>query len=197
MNYLPVFEIYLEHKNMKIIGISGLARSGKDSFYNLSTPFLDERGIKHKRLAFADELKNECDPFLKKNIGISAFTEVNKEKEIIRPLLVTYGTHIRRKLDPNCWINKIEPKIRKQKEVDLFFITDVRFKNEIDWVHSMGGTSIHVQREGVLPPNKDEEENDPILNSCSNFKVSWGNFNKENKVEILEKINTIISNLYE
>ena len=141
---------------MKIIGISGLARSGKDSFYELSKSYLDNNNVKHERLAFADELKNECDPFLMKNVGISAFTEDDREKEIIRPLLVTYGTHIRRKLNPRCWIDKIEPKIKQAKNKHVFFVTDVRFKNEIDWIHEMGGLSVHVTRNGIVAPNEEE-----------------------------------------
>ena len=85
---------------MKILGISGLARSGKDSFYELCKPFLDKEGVKHRRMAFADELKEEADLILSKYVGISAFTENAEEKKVIRPLLVTYGTHIRRKINP-------------------------------------------------------------------------------------------------
>ena len=73
---------------MKVIGISGLARSGKDTLFQFLSGKLKEDNISSKRLAFADELKEECDDFLKKNIGISAFTEKNSEKEIIRPFLV-------------------------------------------------------------------------------------------------------------
>ena len=177
---------------MKIIGISGLARSGKDSFYELSKPYLENNKIRHERIAFADELKSECDPFLKKNVGISAFTNDNKEKEIIRPLLVTYGTHIRRKLNPRCWIEKIEPKLKNSKDKDVFFITDVRFKNEIDWVHDMGGLSIHITRQGIFPPNEDEKQNDPILKKTSKAKISWGNLSEENLVEIKTEIHNII-----
>lgn len=177
---------------MKIIGISGLARSGKDSFYELSKSYLDNNNVKHERLAFADELKNECDPFLMKNVGISAFTEDDREKEIIRPLLVTYGTHIRRKLNPRCWIDKIEPKIKQAKNKHVFFVTDVRFKNEIEWVHEMGGLSIHVTRSGITPPNKDEEENDPILKEASKAKIDWDDFNDENLLEIKLRVHSII-----
>ena len=55
---------------------------------------------------FADALKEECDELLGKYTDISAFTENNSEKKLVRPLLVTWGTSIRRKLDENCWIKK-------------------------------------------------------------------------------------------
>lgn len=177
---------------MKLIGISGLARSGKDSFYEKCIPFLEEKGFKYKRFAFADALKEECDPFLKDNVGISAFTENNKEKEIIRPLLVVYGTHIRRKMNKNCWIEKIEPKVKDSiSEKTFSFITDVRFDNEIEWVHSLGGDTIHITRKGISPPNQDEKENDPILRNKSKFLVEWGDFQEEK----LEYINKTVSSI--
>lgn len=170
---------------MKIIGVSGLARSGKDSFYFLSRDKLSNKGIKSCRMAFADELKNECDEFLRSNLGISSFTENNSEKEFIRPFLVTYGTHLRRKADPNCWISKIDSRVKeKQNTEKIIFVTDVRFENEIDWIHSLGGKSVHVTRRGIAAPNQEELENDPILKSKSDFFIEWLDFAPENENEI-------------
>ena len=96
---------------MKLIGISGLARSGKDTLFELLSSKLNKEKVSSKRLAFADELKEECDDFLRSNIGISAFTEDNSEKEIIRPFLVCYGSKIRRRLNKNCWIERLSNKL--------------------------------------------------------------------------------------
>jgi hypothetical protein len=181
--------------NSKLIGISGLARSGKDTVYEMCRDALAPLGKTAKRLAFADELKKESDEFLLKNIGISAFTEKTHEKEIIRPFLVTYGTHLRRKLNKRCWIDKVEEQLRARKE-NFIFITDVRYNNEISWVHSLGGTSIHVEREGNLAPNKEEETNDPILKDKSEINIKWKDLDIEDQsiinsivLKILTKIN--------
>mgnify|MGYP003326149020 CR=1 FL=1 len=107
-----------------IIGVTGFARSGKDTFYNYSTKALNR--AKCYRYAFADALKEECDSFLQANLGISAFTEEAQEKELIRPFLVTYGTEIRRKLDPFCWIKKVEASIEENhpaSDKNFIFIT--------------------------------------------------------------------------
>tara|TARA_B100001094_G_scaffold82401_1_gene78663 strand:+ start:3958 stop:4524 length:567 start_codon:yes stop_codon:yes gene_type:complete len=184
---------------MKIIGISGLARSGKDSFFEISKEILEERNINKgtRRLAFADELKSECDEFLSGNTGISAFTEKNSEKEIIRPFLVTYGTHIRRRLNKRCWIDKVEKKLSKDNK-DLIFITDVRYENEIEWVHSLSGSTVHVEREGNIAPNEEEIKNDPILKNKSLHNIHWKTFSKEsmplNKVMVGTILNKIINN---
>ena len=178
---------------MKILGISGLARSGKDSFYELCKPLLNREGIKHRRMAFADELKEEADTILSKYAGISAFTENSEEKKMIRPLLVTYGTHIRRKINPNCWIEKIQEKLKTQKvDNELVFVTDVRFQNEIQWIHEAGGSSVHVSRSGITPPNEDERQNDPILNKQSDFRIKWNNFDTEDMIKVNKEVEEIL-----
>jgi len=165
---------------MKIIGITGLARSGKDSFYNLSKPIIESLNQKHVRYAFADSLKEESDELLSKYVGISAFTEDNSEKEIIRPFLVTYGTHVRRKLNPDCWIDKIQKKIEQDTDKDSWvFVTDVRYENEIEWIHKLNGKAIHITREGNIAPNQEELDNDPILRKRADWQLSWKDFEME------------------
>lgn len=181
---------------MKIVGICGLARCGKDSFYSFCKKSLEGKGLNSVRFAFADSLKKECNEILEKYVGISAFTEDNHEKEIIRPLLVTYGTHIRRRINPNCWIDKIQNSVLKEKkEGNMVFITDIRFENEIDWIHEIGGESIHITREGIIAPNKEESENDPTLKSKSLHKVHWKDFNQEPEGYISNIVNEVIQSI--
>jgi hypothetical protein len=99
-------------------------------------------------------------------------------------------------MNKNCWIEKIEPKVKDSiSEKTFSFITDVRFDNEIEWVHGLGGETIHITRKGILPPNKDEEENDPILKNKSKFSVEWGDF-KEEKLEYINKtVSSIINSI--
>ena len=186
-------------KEVKILGLCGNARAGKDTFFNISKDLLYKRKVFTGRVAFADELKKECDKFLIKNLSISAFTEDEKEKELIRPFLVTYGTHLRRRLDENCWIKKAEPL------VDLFMenqaipvVTDVRFPNEADWIHSLGGHVIHINRKGFGPANKEEAENEPILIDKSDEKVEWPTLGdpKTHKKEYINIINKTIRSIF-
>jgi hypothetical protein len=178
-----------------IIGISGLARCGKDSFFNIASSILSSQNIRTRRFAFADCLKSECNEILEKYTGISAFTEKTSEKEIIRPLLVTYGTHIRRKINPNCWIDKINDEVKSFSINGVSFITDVRFENEIDWVRNIGGKSIHITREGISPPNKEEAENDPILLNKSDIKFTWKNFEETNNLIISKIVKEVIQSI--
>jgi len=171
---------------IKIIGITGVARSGKDTLFNAISEI--NKNLKFKRIALADELKSECDEFLIKNIGISAFTEETKEKEIIRPFLVTYGTHIRRKLNENCWIEKAEHTMLNSKDVDCFVITDVRFLNEMEWIKSKGGKVLHISRDGILPANKEESENDPHLRDNADVRLKVSTFTNDYQNKVRETI---------
>ena len=164
-----------------MLGLCGVARCGKDTFFHS----IRASGATCNRIAFADALKSECDDFLLSNIGISAFTSEGAEKEIIRPFLVTYGTHLRRRLDRDCWVKKVEPKTKQMIHDGILpVVTDVRYKNEADWIHKMGGKLIHISRtlthgERLHPANPEEAENDPILKLASDAAIKWDTFTEE------------------
>lgn len=174
-----------------IIGISGVARSGKDTLANNFVNIFKSLGIKAKRYAFADELKREVRPFLKKKTGIDPFTKDDEEKKIIRPFLVAYGTNIRRALNKDCWIQTLKSYI-KQDEIAI--ISDVRYENEAEWVKE-NGFLIHIARLDkdnnlIAPPNAEEAENDPILQAKADISYVWqtveGNSDKNNPFSLSE-----------
>jgi len=158
-----------------IVGLCGLARSGKDSFFEFSENFIFNENP-NIRLAFADELKKELDNFLRGSFGIGSFSDNDKEKDIIRPILVAYGMQKRVVSNGLYWINKIEQEIKRFENEYNFFITDVRFPNEVSKIKDLGGKCIYIEREGNKPPNKEEEENDPIVRGMCDYHFKWKNF---------------------
>lgn len=157
-----------------IIGISGVARSGKDTLANNFVKIFKHLGIKAKRYAFADELKREVRTFLKKKTGLDSFTQNDDEKKMIRPFLVAYGTHIRRALNENCWIDTLSSYLKNN---EIAIISDVRYKNEADWIQK-NGFLIHIARLDkennlIKPANSEELENDPILQAQANLSYVW------------------------
>jgi len=160
-----------------IIGIAGVARSGKDTLANNFIQIFNRLGIKAKRYALADELKREVGPFLKEKTGLDVFSQDDAVKKMIRPLLVAYGTHIRRALNENCWIDNITPIL---KEDEIAIISDIRYKNEADWVQK-NGFLIHISRldkdnQLVVPANPEEQANDPLLQAQANMSFVWQTF---------------------
>jgi hypothetical protein len=145
--------------NIKLIGITGFKRSGKDT--------IGEYLCDHKnyiRLGFADALKAAC-----KNIF--SFTDKqlygNKEKEEVdnywkhspREILQKVGTELFREklpelckyIDDNIWIKSVERKIlslynTNPNKNNKFVITDVRFLNECKFIKDMGGMMLRVNR---------------------------------------------------
>ncbi len=177
---MGLWTLTLEGTMSKLIGITGFARSGKDTFYELSSRYLESVDKKSKRFAFADVLKSECDEITVKHTGISCFTSNDEEKFLIRPLLVAYGTHLRRQLNPNCWIDGIKDQVRSSLgDGDVVFITDVRFKNEVDWVIAEGGQVVSIEREGIGPANPDEDSQSKLIAPLVNHTLSWETFGKD------------------
>jgi hypothetical protein len=164
----------------KLIGITGFARSGKDTFFNRAKTLLEKDSYRCERVAFADALKSEVNQILEPNAGISAFTEDNLDKELIRPLLVTYGTDIRRKLNPNCWIEKIQPQVIDLLEDNKFvFVTDVRYANEAEWIKINQGILIKVERHGILPANHEEHKQSVLLKKFVDFNLGWPTYGED------------------
>lgn len=159
----------------KIVGITGAARSGKDTFCQLSAEvFKKQKGKNIMRAGFADAVKADLHQLLVKNVGISAYTNVEEEKKLIRGLLVEYGTNIKRTLNPNCWIDRMRPNLDLAKHLNsTLMITDVRYENEVDFIEDNEGVCIYIDMEGNSPANSEEEKNDKMLRERSVEIVSW------------------------
>lgn len=170
-----------------IIGISGVARSGKDTLANGFVEIFKKCGIKAKRYALADELKKEVKSFLVKNAGIDSFTQDDDDKKIIRPFLVSYGTHLRRKLNPDCWIEKLTQNL---KDDTISIISDIRYDNEAEWILSQGALLIHITRVNdsgyILPANDEERINDPILQKKASVRFTWDTFGETYKENLTD-----------
>jgi hypothetical protein len=160
-----------------IIGLTGLARCGKDTFCSYAISYLNSKNQNGVRLAFADALKKDVDDFLTEKLGISAFTEITAEKEIIRPMLTTWGTEIMRKQDDLHWVKKVEEEINVNKSKNIVsIVTDIRFPNEINYIHKIGGKVIHLTMNGNVPANDYERENDPLLKKDADCLVVWDKY---------------------
>lgn len=162
--------------------ISGVARSGKNLMARSIIRFLTGKGISAKEYAFATELRKELNPLTTLNLGISAFTQDEAEKKIVRPLLMVWGTDIWRKLDENHWVKKIDAAIQNDAHPHIAVVSDGRFENEIKWAQK-NGYVIHLERRQdgkIVPPNNsDEEKNDPIVKKLANFNHIWETFGED------------------
>lgn len=168
-----------------LLGLSGRARVGKGSFVSILDEILSQRRPSRHvtELAFAQVLKEELDDLMLTHFGISAFTTDNEEKKIIRPYLVKRGAEARA-ADPAHWIKLVEPQAKTAlARGDVVIISDCRYRNEVEWVHSLGGKVIYIERflpgstTEIVPVANDEEgRNDPEARAVSDFSLSWPTF---------------------
>lgn len=143
-----------------IVGVNGVAYSGKDSVGNVC---IDAFGC--KRIAFADRMKEFAlavnpwvyDPNrpgllirlhdLVKEVG---WDHAKKHPEV-RRLLIAIGTEGGRKvLGEDLWINQAMGGGRLRKDRH-YVVTDVRFLNEAEAIRKRGGVVLRVERPGFGP----------------------------------------------
>jgi hypothetical protein len=157
-----------------MIGISGYARTGKDTFGDSLQRILLSYGIKSKTYALATQLKYDITFLTEGDFNISAFTKNDEEKKIIRPLLVGYG-EAWRKANPDHWLEILDSNLEPKT---LPIITDIRYENEADWIIENNGFILNLNRslpDGTFvgSANKEEQLNHPlVLNKC-HFDLCW------------------------
>ena len=188
-----------------MIGLTGVARSGKDTFYSILKKYLEEKGIKSQRLAFADALKNELYEFTKDKFKIDLFNCTPEDKEIVRPLMVAYGKCRRSQTEGKYWTSTIEPEVNALTTSNQMpIITDVRYieykDDEYSWLKSHNGILIHISRKlndgsFVPPANVEEKSNDNKLKAVADYSVSWETCQDVNFLyELMQKH---LKNIYE
>ena len=69
-----------------------------------------------------------------------------------REMLQKLGTDFARNMIHEAfWVQVLEAKLNGIPDtIQLVFVTDVRFNNEANWIHSKGGAVIEVIREGHI-----------------------------------------------
>ena len=184
----------------KIIGVSGCARSGKDTFFNILKKYVPEI----EQVALAYELKKDLDDFTKSKIGISVFTENTKEKSLIRGIMVEYGKIKRIQTEGTYWTCLAQKKINDILRTDKIpVITDVRYdiypKDEFHWLKEQNnGILVHITRmfgtDEIPPANEEESINNEKLKSKADYCIRWNTV--ENNQEALEDpaLNEMVQN---
>jgi hypothetical protein len=159
---------------LKLIGLCGVAGSGKDTFFTIASEILSKNNVNTLRHSLALQLKKELSPFLKEQLNIDPFTENRDEKTLIRGVMSAWG-QLRRKQTPSYWLNSIEKDFDKNV---VNFITDVRYENEVDYIHNKGGAVLYIERfdknmNVIAPANLDEEMFTMPLKAKSNNTIKW------------------------
>ena len=143
-----------------LIGIAGVARSGKDTVAR----FICDFG--YERKGFADPLKAilyALNPTIRVHEGHARLAECvdtfgwegAKSHDEVRRLLQRLGTEGgRRNLGEDIWVETL----LRSPSSGRIVISDCRFLNEVEAIRSRGGVVVKVERPGVGPLNSHPSE---------------------------------------
>jgi hypothetical protein len=152
-----------------IIGITGHARSGKDTF---ASHLIERHG--YTKVAFADTLREvlmETDPTvdwcvdddgevmpftLSEVMACNTYEFAKDNIPDVRRLLQNLGQALRDLVDPDIWVKAAIRRIEKINGPVV--VTDVRYPNEADAIHALGGEVVRVTRPGFNGVNNHESE---------------------------------------
>jgi len=171
---------------VQVIGVTGYAQHGKDTF---GQHLVQAHGF--KRYAFADQLRslalrvnpvvwgdpNGAHMRLSKLVAEVGWEHAKQHSEV-RRFLQELGTAVRDIVGEDTWVDVLHRKLLKEKP-DAAVITDVRFPNEADFVHALGGRLVRITRKvrkDLTPVNGwDSFELEPFDNGVSTEHSSEAN----------------------
>ena len=139
---------------MKIIGISGKKGSGKDTFAKFLQKQLELSTCKSVRIdSFAANLKYCC-ALISGQPNYLLHNQNMKDKKAgflnltNRELMQKFGD-LTRSLDKDIWIKSLFSKYIDNPP-EYLIISDVRFKNEADYIKDIGGILIRIESDRVI-----------------------------------------------
>jgi hypothetical protein len=164
------------------IGISGAARSGKDTLcLYIKQRFKEKYQLKAQRVSVAgDSIKKDLYSIIKNKTGISTFTTNSNEKSIVRPVLVEYGQLMRRITQGRYFITQLQKN--KNFESHISIITDIRYaeypQDELIWLkQEVKGLLVFLERKEIKNANKFEAKNNNILKQNADLIIKTKTFN--------------------
>jgi len=144
---------------ISIIGLSGWARSGKDT---VADCLVAEHG--YTKLSFAAPMKealyrlnpritvnNVSNTALQVGIDVYGWEEIKEHSPDVRGLLQRFGTEVGREMfGQNFWVDQAIKSVPDGAKV---VVADVRFPNEADAIKALNGKVFRVHRDGVYAAN--------------------------------------------
>ena len=159
--------------NVKILGITGPARSGKDTCANI----LQKHN--YERYSFADPIREALKAMLNFTDRDLHFLKEEEHPDYgvsPRYMMQTLGTEWGRNLiHPHIWIITAHRHLERRHAENApsgFVIPDVRFDNEADFIHEQNGHIIHLERSSAGLQSNHPSEAGVTFNDHLDYKLS-------------------------
>lgn len=161
----------------KLIVLSGPSRCGKDTLADAILDELAENCLKFDKISLATTLKQECMEECAAKFGISSFTEITAEKNIIRPFLVESSKKKRFESNGSYYFNKAMESVNHSiwKGYRGAVIPDLRYleysSDEAVLAKKAGAKIIYLDREDVDFANEEERLNLPRIKNIADMVI--------------------------
>lgn len=181
--------------NNKLISLAGKASVGKNFFADQIQKYSDKNVV---ILSLADALKKDLQPFILEKFGIDILNCTREQKNLVRPILVSFGGVNRKISKGTCYTKILDDQISKIKD-SIIVIVDTRYSeyetDECQWVKNHGGKLIYIERAGIDYPNEDERINCPKLKAVADFVFEPPYFGPENEKECEEYFRGVLKQI--
>ena len=165
-----------------MIGISGVARAGKDTLAGCLKEIIEKNlDCEVEIISLAKQLKSDLDKVISCNFNFLVHTDNTDEKNLIRPILVAYGESMKKKWGKDVWLKRLNKSIKGQKSKKFYICADVRFDFEAKYFQDkMDGEIIHITKIGYEAPANDvEAKNDPLVKELSDIVHAWPQYHPD------------------
>lgn len=201
---------------MILIGISGKKGVGKDllaSYFNknygfVNIPFAFElKEAVRRDFDFTTEhtdgkLKESPTQFISEKVHFLDIDEIKTVYWTPREIMIAYGQFFRQ-FDPLWWVKKAFNKIDRvcslynDSNELRFTISDVRFKNEADYIKSKGGLLIRLERKPELNIYKEQslDISETDLDNYEHFDFKLDADNNITPLDLSRFANGIMDNI--
>lgn len=134
---------------LKLIGVHGKARSGKDTIAN---HLVDEHGF--VRTAFADPLKAASAVLFGWPVDLAFSDEIKGYKSPLwditgRTAFQRLGDAMKIGFGTDFWIKRWACEYARLKDKHSIVVADVRTNAEADMIRGLGGIILHLERRGA------------------------------------------------
>lgn len=149
--------------NKTIIGVSGYAQAGKDTFADGLTELLQSE-VNSCRYKMAETLREALGAaFASLRIERSVWTEEPDQKKVLRPLMVELGKYARA-YDEDVFVNRACDIIEEEMMtyIQVAIVTDLRYRNEYLCLQALAAKHgwnfqwVHIVRQGNQAANEEE-----------------------------------------